>query len=198
MTLLRAYHEALVLVGGWVPSLLLEQHRVAGTSVVHVGSIDIDLAVDPQQLEATQYATVLELLEHRGYRPAQGRRGAAMPSSLERIVQSPVNNKSYTIRVDFLTPADAGVKRPHRLMQDAWMARKIKGCEAAFAHQELVLLSGALPDGGGQITVPVRMADLVGCVTMKGIVLGERYREKVPFFMIRERRRGRRVGRRHL
>ena len=58
------------------------------------------------------------------------------------------------------------------------MARKMKGCEAAFAHQELVLLSGALPDGGGQITVPVRMADLVGCVTMKGIVLGERYREK--------------------
>jgi hypothetical protein len=34
-----------------------------------------------------------------------------------------------------------------------------------------------LPEGG-QITVPIQMADLVGCLTMKGIVLGERYREK--------------------
>ncbi len=58
------------------------------------------------------------------------------------------------------------------------MARKIHGCEAAFAHQEQTHITGILPDGGGQITVPMRMADVVGCVTMKGIVLGERYREK--------------------
>ena len=180
-TLLRAYHDALVLVGGWVPSLLLERHRAADApAAVHVGSIDIDLAVDPRTIDEPQYATIIELLTGRGYRPAHDRRGGAMPSSVERVVQSPVNDKSYTIRVDFLTPPDpgSGAQQPHRWLQEAWMARKIRGCEAAFAHHEPVELTGTLPDGGGAITVPMRMADLVGCLTMKGIVLGERYREK--------------------
>jgi hypothetical protein len=177
-TLLRAYDEALVLVGGWVPMLLLEAHGMPGSAAAHVGSIDIDLAVDPQKLDESRYATVLELLERRGYRMARDGRGHAMPASVERVVQSPANDKSYTIRVDFLTPIQTGAQPAHRLMQEAWMARKMKGCEAAFAHQERVALTGTLPDKGGAITVPVRLADVVGSLTMKGIVLGERYREK--------------------
>jgi hypothetical protein len=178
-TLLRAYHEALVLVGGWVPSLLLEHHRAMDAApVAHVGSIDIDVAVDPQRLAVAQYATVFELLQGRGYRLARDRRGGIIPASMERGVQSPVTNKSYTIRIDFLTPLQPDTQTTHQLLQDAWMARKLKGCEAAFAHHEQVPLSGVLPDGGGTITVPVRMANVVGCLTMKGIVLGERYREK--------------------
>ncbi len=177
-TLLRAYDEALVLVGGWVPMLLLEAHGMPGSAAAHVGSIDIDLAVDPRKLDESHYATVLELLERRGYRMARDRRGGAMSASVERVVQSPANDKSYTIRVDFLTPIQTGTQPAHRLMQEAWMARKMKGCEAAFAHQERVALTGTLPDKGGAITVPVRLADVVGSLTMKGIVLGERYREK--------------------
>lgn len=177
MTILRAYREALVLVGGWVPSLLLQRHQRPEDPFVHVGSIDIDLAVDPSTVHEPEYATIMELLRERGYQAAPDQRGRSIPSSVVRIVQSPATEKSYTIRIDFLTPLNDPRPGRHVPVQDDLLARKITGCEAAFAHHTVVPLTGALPDGG-EITVPIRMADLVGIVTMKGIVLGERYREK--------------------
>jgi len=179
MTTLRAYREALVLVGGWAPYFLLERHRRPGDPFAHVGSIDIDLAVDPSRVEEPEYATIVELLRERGYRPAPDRRGRVIPHSLERAVQSPATHKPYAIRVDFLTPpAGRAPGRPHAVpVQEELLARKVKGCEAAFAHHVTIEMRGILPDGG-EITVPVRVADLVAMLTMKGIVLGERYREK--------------------
>ncbi len=177
LTILRSYREALVLVGGWAPYFLLEQHRRPDDRFVHVGSIDIDLAVDTAKVREPEYATMVELLTARGYVPATTRRGGVLPTSLERRVRSPVTQKLYTIRVDFLTRGDWPSGMRQVPVQDDLMARKMKGCEAAFTHQTDFPLSGELPEGGA-ITVPVRMADLVACVTMKGIVLGERYREK--------------------
>lgn len=179
MTMLRAYRGALVLIGGWAPYFLLERHRRPGDPFAHIGSIDIDLAVDPSKVDEPEYATIVELLRERGYRPAPDRRGRVIPHSFERTVQSPSTHKPYTIRVDFLTPhADRDPGRPRAvLVQDELLARKVKGCEAAFAHHATIELAGVLPDGG-EITVPVRVADLVAMLTMKGIVLGERYREK--------------------
>ena len=62
MTILRAYREALVLVGGWVPYFLLAQHQPPEDRFVHVGSIDIDLAVDPSKVDEPEYATIMQLL----------------------------------------------------------------------------------------------------------------------------------------
>ena len=179
MATLRSYREALVLVGGWAPYFLLQQHQRPQDPFVHVGSIDIDIAVDPSKVDEAQYETIVGLLRDRGYRPAADRRGHPLPDCFERAVQSPINAKSYTIRVDFLTHLDDPRPGRHRHLpvQDGLMARKIHGCDAAFAHAETFDLSGTLPDGG-TMTVPIRMADVVSCLTMKGIVLGERYREK--------------------
>lgn len=179
LTVLRAYRDALVLVGGWAPYFLLEQHRRPEDRFVHVGSIDIDLAVDPAAVSEPQYATIVELLTERGYRPATSRRGGPLLGSFERRVASPVTHKPYTIRVDFLTHQPEGGASRHRPLevQEGLLARKIRGCEAAFRYHTTVSLSGTLPDGG-TLTVPMRMADVTACLTMKGIVLGERYREK--------------------
>ncbi len=178
MTVLRSYRDALVLVGGWAPYFLLEQHRRPDDAFSHVGSIDIDLAVDPATVQEPQYATIVELLAERGYQPAQTRRGARLASSFERSVPSPLTHKPYTIRVDFLTHPPEGDRRREPLpVQDGLLARKIYGCDVAFRHQTAVPVSGTLPDGG-TLTLPIRVADVTACLAMKGIVLGERYREK--------------------
>jgi len=156
---------------------LLQRHQPPGDPFLHVGSIDIDLAVDPARIQEPEYATIVDLLTERGYQPAPDQRGQRIPNSLIRTVPSPATAKPYAIRVDFLTPDAAGGARRHAEVQSGLLARKIKGCEAAFAHQTTVELTGTLPEGG-ELTVPLRIADLVGIVTMKGIVLGERYREK--------------------
>jgi hypothetical protein len=177
LTILRRYHEAFVLVGGWVPYFLLAQHRPAGDTFEHVGSIDIDLAIDPARVDPEAYATMVALLTPHGYRPVPSGRAASLPASLERTVASPVTRKPYTIRVDFLT--GTAVEGPPRAVpiQESLLARKLKGCDAAFTHATTIALSGVLPEGG-QLTVPLRMADVVACLTMKSIVLGERFREK--------------------
>jgi len=179
MTILRSYREALVLVGGWVPYFLLEKHRRPGDSFVHVGSIDIDLAVDPSKISEDQYATIVELIQERGYRPAPDKLGVPVPNCFERIINSPAENKSYKIRVDFLTHQHDLRQGEHRHLpvQDDLLARKTKGCEVAFQHNTDFDLEGELPEGG-RIKVQIHMADLVGCLAMKGIVLGERYKGK--------------------
>lgn len=180
MTVLRAYREALVLIGGWVPYLLLERHRSAGSSFTHVGSIDIDLAVDPAKVLEPEYATIADLLTARGYRPATTRGGKSLPHSFERTVVAPLTEKPYNIRIDFLTPLTnmRASGSQHILIQDELLARKTKGCETAFTHQTTYPLEGNLPESGGEITIPIQMADPVASLAMKGIVLGERFREK--------------------
>lgn len=177
MATLRAYREALVLVGGWVPYFLLAREQPPDDPFVHVGSIDIDLAVDPAKVREPEYATIVDLLKERGFRAAADQRGAKIPHSLERTVPSPATHKPYPIRIDFLTPLDATTSSRHVPVQDDLMARKVRGCEAAFAYHTVFELTGVLPEGG-ELTVPVRMADVAAILTMKGIVVGERYREK--------------------
>ena len=59
---LAEYRDSIVLVGGWVPALLFPEARSP-----HVGSIDIDLALDHRALKDPGYRTIRRLLIARGY-----------------------------------------------------------------------------------------------------------------------------------
>ena len=85
MTTLGTYRDALVLIGGWAPYLILESFGEPGafqegafqddafqTKFVHVGSIDIDLVVDPAIIDIERYATIVEALLARGWEPVGG------------------------------------------------------------------------------------------------------------------------------
>ena len=169
---LASYMDSLVLVGGWVPFLLLEEHGRDGFA--HVGSIDIDLAVDPDLVDREAYATIVQLIEGRGYEGRLSRTGEEIPFSFTRRV--PGDGPGFDIQVDFLTSGGTGGHR-HRRVQPDLPARVAKGCALAFRHNVLVGLDGPLPDGG-EAVCRVRMLDIPGCIGMKGIVLGERYKEK--------------------
>jgi tRNA nucleotidyltransferase/poly(A) polymerase len=63
---LAAFEDCLVVVGGWVPDLLL-----AVADEPHVGSIDVDLALDAAKLASGRCAQLLEtLLKTRRYKQA--------------------------------------------------------------------------------------------------------------------------------
>lgn len=108
MLALGAHRDALVVVGGWTPSLIIEKFGERGAfqrgafqaeafqaGFGHVGSIDIDLVVDPAIVDAEQYATIVELLLDRGYAPA--RRSLFQ---FEKMLRSPRDGQDYLIRVD--------------------------------------------------------------------------------------------------
>jgi hypothetical protein len=58
MHILGEYQGQMVLIGGWVPELLFPQAKNA-----HVGSIDIDLALDHRRFPASGYQKLKALLE---------------------------------------------------------------------------------------------------------------------------------------
>ena len=57
MQVLASFEDCLVLVGGWVPDLV-----IGDTDEPHIGSIDVDLALDAGKLDEGRYAEMLDLL----------------------------------------------------------------------------------------------------------------------------------------
>lgn len=188
MTTLGAYRDALVLIGGWAPYLILEQFGERGAfqadafqadafqvGFVHVGSIDIDLVVDPDVVDAERYATIVDLLLDRGYEP-----GADSLFQFQKTIRSPRDGQDYLIGVDFLTPKPLpgqGRRHRHRQIQRDLRARTLEGADVALTHWFWYELEARLPDRS-QARVRFRVADLVGSLTLKGIAIGERYAEK--------------------
>lgn len=179
MTILGAYREALVLVGGWAPYFIIERFGREDTDFRHVGSIDIDIAVNPRLVSPDQYASIVERLERHGYRQMLNKLGQSIPFIFEREIELGEERGAHIITVDFLAPEYGGTGKGHRhqRVQHDLLARKARGCDVVFDHCFDYELTGVLPNGA-ENTVRVKIADLVGCLTMKGIVLGERYHEK--------------------
>ncbi len=162
-----------------MPYFLLSPRRRSGTAFRHVGSIDIDIAVDPSAITGARYATMCELLTQREYRPAIDVKGDPIPNSYVRRVVHAATNRPFDIRVDFLTRTDDGRGGSHRHLpiQDTFVARKTEGCDVAFRHNTTFMLEGFLPHGG-RTSVRIKLANIVGCIAMKGIVMGLRFKEK--------------------
>jgi hypothetical protein len=163
--LLGEYQEGLVIVGGWVPQLLLGQ-----ASRPHIGSLDIDVALDHRVLREVGYKTILQLLLARGNRQGE------QPFIFYRLVQ--LGEKSFEVEVDFLAGEYAGAARGHRTQKVQDMhPRKARGCDLAVSLATEVSLSGTLP-GGGKDTATLRVASIVPFLVMKAMALSGRLMEK--------------------
>jgi len=162
---LAAYRSHIVLVGGWVPEMLF-----SNKTAPHVGSLDVDLAVNHLHLTEEHYRTIRELLLARGYSPGK------QPFIFFREV--PAAALPIKVQVDFLAGEYQGTTAAHRhqRVQDM-MARKARGCDLAFVAPVEIRLEGSLPDGGLD-TVIVRVASIPAFISMKGMALADRMKEK--------------------
>lgn len=173
MTILGRYREALYLVGGWAPYYLLKKFQKSDDPFQHVGSIDIDVAIDFTTISQDQYAGIVELLEKRGYRTKKDRVGRAIPFSFECDIQG------LKVAVDFLAGEYGGTGKNHRhqRIQNDLLARKARGADLLPEHHLVLQLDGFLPDGSHHHT-DLRIANIVSILSMKGITISERYKEK--------------------
>jgi hypothetical protein len=162
-TVLGRHRRHLVLVGGWVPPLLMPG---AG----HIGSIDVDLAIDSRQIPPHLYETIGNDLGRAGYRPTD------LPNRFEREVR--IGGKSFTVKVDLITgeyghPPAGGT---HEIIQGmpVWRSR---GVDIALDHSLEMVVAGTLPEGG-ENEVCVRVAVVPAFLVMKGFALDDRKKEK--------------------
>jgi len=177
MIALGSYREGLVLVGGWVLYLLLKQYQPTGVVFRHVGSKDIDIAVNPKLIDKKGYSSILEILKERGYGPKLDIKGKPIQYS---FVKNVITSKGKEqIQIDFLGPEYGGTQKSkrHQRILENFLIRKARGADVMFDHAIDITLKGKLPDGAEGKT-NIKMADIVGIMTMKGIVIGSRYRQK--------------------
>jgi len=160
--LLGEYRDDIVVIGGWVPELLLSGH---------VGSIDVDLALNHLKLQEAGYATIERLLISNGYR-----KSSMQPYMFYRTVA--VGGDEIDVEVDLLAGEYEGTGKSHRHQNvQNIKARKARGCELAFDLTSEITLSGYLPNGAKD-TVRIRVASIVPFIVMKGMALYDRLKEK--------------------
>ncbi|HAM36383.1 MAG TPA: hypothetical protein DEB40_05930 [Elusimicrobia bacterium] len=178
MTVLGEYRDALVLIGGWGPYFLLPQTPAAagfgsqGQPFRHIGSIDIDLAVNPERITGEEYKTIVRLLQERGY---------TLDPELKYRLNRAVPGLPSPIGIDFLTtqpPLGQGKAHRHRKVQDGLPARATEHLEMALQWNEPLNLEGDLPESGGRSNVTLCLASLPAMFGLKGLALGARYKEK--------------------
>lgn len=155
MRLLGEYRDEIVLVGGWVPALILSEGEDK-----HIGSIDVDLAFKHDTLQEPAYQTIKGLLQSRGY--VEGKQ----PFIFHRTVK--VGDSIIEVEVDLLAGEYGGTGKRHRTqkIQDV-RARKARGCELALEMATEVRIDGTLP-GGGKDSAKVRVATIVPFICHEG------------------------------
>jgi len=163
--LLGEYIEEIVIIGGLVPDLILPMKDVE-----HIGSIDVDVALNHRVLSSVGYKSIAELLLSRRYR--QGKQ----PFIFFRDVQ--MDNHVIAVQVDFLAGEYEGTGEKHRTQRVQDMRpRKARGVDLAFEFPLKVTLRGTLP-GGGEDIAEINVASVASFLIMKGMALKSRLKEK--------------------
>jgi len=163
--LLGEYKDDIVLIGGWVPEVSLPHH-----SGPHVGSTDVDLALNHQKIQDAGYRMIQDLLKGRGYQQGD------QPFIFFRSVD--IGGHDIKVQVDLLAGEYEGSSKGHRHQKvQGVQARKARGCDLAFEMSKEISISGKLP-GGAHDSVTVRVASIVPFLVMKGMAMETRLKEK--------------------
>jgi predicted nucleotidyltransferase len=164
---LKSFEDCLVVVGGWVPDLLMEKAEEA-----HVGSIDVDLALDAEKLADGKYAGLLKaLLNTRRYKQAEE------PFKLYADVDLEDGQPPVRVDVDFLKSPDAKIRKNKPKFTDNFRPLDASGCSAAFEHPELVVITGKMIKGKTN-QVQFRVASIADFLIMKSYALANRDKPK--------------------
>ncbi|HEY5708245.1 MAG TPA: nucleotidyl transferase AbiEii/AbiGii toxin family protein [Solirubrobacterales bacterium] len=147
---LGAYFDRLCIVGGLVPSLLLDGGLADEDDDRHVGSGDVDVALHIGLLNDGDYAEVSDRLRREGFEPDVNEEG-------NKTLQRWRLGKA-SVTIDFLIPLvpDSGEgRRLHKLEPD-FGAIMTKGLELAFEEIREIQLAGHTRKGeAAERTIPV-------------------------------------------
>ncbi|MCH7579301.1 MAG: hypothetical protein IIB22_03575 [Chloroflexi bacterium] len=172
---LGVYRESMTLIGGWAPYFIVEKFGRKEDDFRHIGSIDIDVALDPEKIDSEAYESIAKLLSQRGYKPRADKLGDPIPFSFERDVLEDFP----PIQIDFLGPEYGGSGKSHRFqkVQEDFKVRKARGADVVLTSRFTQSIETILPNGASEIA-EIYIADAVGSITTKAMALGDRYKEK--------------------
>lgn len=164
---LASFKGCVVVVGGWVPDLLLPTPTEA-----HVKSIDVDLALDARKLTEGRYAELINLLlETRRYRQSD------QQFQLYTTVDLDDGDRPIRVDVDFLAPKEFKLRSRRQKLMRNFRVQRADGCAAAFRAPEVVAVDGPMISGATN-RVELRVASLPDFLVMKSYAMRGRDKPK--------------------
>jgi hypothetical protein len=166
-TILAGFADAMTIVGGSAPPLLTG-HRPDDP---YIGTLDVDLVVDPISVPDEVYRTIAELLRERGY--------VQLDQPFRWLRSVAIDGRSIDVEVDLLAPATprAGTGHRHERIGGEPLARRTEGAELVRAGHVEREITGVLPDGRRH-RVAVRVATPAALVILKALAMGQRDKAK--------------------
>jgi hypothetical protein len=167
--ILGPYRDAVVVVGGAVPYLLLRD-----ADPPHIGTLDVDLDLDPERLNEGAYAELVETLERAGYaRNVSGLK----PFQLQRAVELRDGGDPVLVLVDLLMPRDAQTRRNRPALVAGLRVQGADAGEIALKNNVRLSVNGKMPDGRPN-RVELLVASIPAFLVMKGFALDGRDKPK--------------------
>ena len=122
--MLASFVDCLVVVGGWTPDLLLPD-----ADEPHVGSIDVDLALDAAKLNDGRYAELVKLLlDTKRYRPGE--------KDFQLVVEVDLKDGETPVQVEveFLAPKDVKLKKNKPKLLADFRVLQVEAASEAFRN----------------------------------------------------------------
>jgi len=162
--LLQEFESSLILVGGWVPILLLPD-----VSEKHVGTVDVDIAIDGRALTESGSNTIEDILLGNDYLPG------GEPGRYIRTLK--IKGQEIDVPVDFLVSEHGFL--PDNELFDITGVRPITapGSDLAFDSCEKIKIKGNLQNGSSY-SAEIKIASIVSFIVMKAYVLNLRRKSK--------------------
>lgn len=169
-TVLGDYMDDLVVVGGLVPSLLIQQANQGEAIPKHVGTMDLDLGMALALLQEKRYSELATRLRQSGF----------MPDRNEKGNETSHRWRLKDVTVDFLMPITKENEKPGRLkhLEKEFAAITMEGVELAFQDREKISFEGPTFNDGERTEREVWVCGPGAFVVLKALALSMRAENK--------------------
>ena len=165
---LGSFKGKFAVVGGGVPWLLLSEAEMP-----HIGTGDVDLALDSEALGGGEYAQLVDALRGQGYHQRENLRRF----QLVRTVPVGDGGPDIDVIVDFLMPHDAEIAKNTIPLISNFAVQRADGADLALRCYQMVAIDGHMPDGGRN-RVCIAVASVPAFLAMKGYAITNRHKRK--------------------
>ncbi|TWT44521.1 hypothetical protein RAS1_09360 [Phycisphaerae bacterium RAS1] len=170
-TRLGDFRAEMCVVGGLVPSLIVDQSRRPSGIEGHIGTIDLDLGLSIVVLDERLYEEIAKRLREAGFTPDANPAG-------NLTTQRWRSREGVT--VDFLIPPTTASDKGGRLrhLEADFAAIVTPGLDLAFEDVQLVQLRDELPGGAGEATREIQVCGPAAFVVLKALAFDKRGKPK--------------------
>ena len=174
-TILGDYMDEMVIVGGLVPSLIIEQSNLPEGVEPHAGTMDLDIGLSLAIYDDQLYQKITERLRAAGFSPDTNEKGNPTNQRWQ------ITNPAGKVTIDFLIPAqeqDIGKLKRYKNLEKDFAALPADGLMLAFADYVEVVLNGSTIKGEMVENRKIRVCGPGAFVVLKAIAFANRGENK--------------------